>query len=82
MRGSVQGVFFRESCRRQAEAAGVAGWVRNRADGAVEAVFEGRTDAVDAVVAWCGAGPRYGHVESVEVSNEDPVGSSGFEIRG
>ena len=48
--GRVQGVLFRESTRKEAEAAGVAGWVTNRPDGAVEAVLEGDADAVDALV--------------------------------
>lgn len=82
MRGLVQGVFFRETCRRLAEENGVAGWVRNRGDGAVEAVFEGPEGAVDGMVGWCRAGPRHAHVDSVEVGEEEPVGSSGFEVRG
>lgn len=63
--GIVQGVFFRESTRRQAEARGVTGWVRNRGDGSVEAVFEGEAADVDAVVAWCGRGPLGAEVEDV-----------------
>ena len=55
--GLVQGVFFRESIRRVAEAAGVNGWVRNLIDGMVEAVLEGRTDAVHQVSAFCRVGP-------------------------
>jgi acylphosphatase len=63
--GLVQGVFFRESTRRRAEARGVTGWVRNRADGSVEAVFEGEGADVDAVVVWCERGPLGAEVESV-----------------
>lgn len=81
VRGMVQGVFFRDTCRREAAARLVAGWVRNRGDGAVEAVFEGEDVAVDAMLAWCRSGPRYAHVDSVEVTAEEPVGSFGFELR-
>ena len=81
VRGSVQGVFFRDSCRREAESRGVAGWVSNRADGAVEAVFEGEPDAVDALVAWCSRGPRGASVDSVDDAGEEPEGLSGFRIR-
>jgi acylphosphatase len=79
--GSVQGVFFRDSCRREARSRGVAGWVSNRRDGAVEAVFEGEPDAVSAMVAWCSRGPRGAYVDSVEETTEEPEGLSGFEIR-
>jgi acylphosphatase len=77
----VQGVFFRGTCRREAQLAGVSGWVRNRSDGAVEAVFEGADEAVEAMCRWCRSGPRYAHVEAVEIAEEEPVGSSGFEVR-
>lgn len=79
--GSVQGVFFRDTCRRKATERGVAGWVSNRSDGAVEAVFEGEPDAVRALVDWCRQGPRGAEVESVEETDEEPEGLSGFEIR-
>lgn len=78
--GRVQGVGYRESCRRQAERLGLAGWVRNRADGSVEAVFEGPPEAVDAAVAWCGKGPRWAAVRSVQVYDEDPEGQAGFRV--
>ena len=81
MRGNVQGVFFRDSCRREASSRGVAGWVTNRHDGAVEAVFEGKPDAVQAMVDWCSRGPRGADVDSVDESTEEPEGLSGFEIR-
>jgi acylphosphatase len=59
----------------------VAGWVTNRRDGAVEAVFEGAPDAVTAMVDWCSSGPRGADVESVDESTEEPEGLSGFQIR-
>jgi acylphosphatase len=79
--GYVQGVFFRDSCRREASSRGVAGWVANRSDGSVEAVFEGDPDAVAALVAWSRNGPRGADVSSVDESPEDPEGLSGFEVR-
>jgi acylphosphatase len=59
----------------------VAGWVTNRSDGAVEAVFEGEPGAVTAMVDWCSSGPRGADVESVDESTEEPEGLSGFQIR-
>ena len=79
--GSVQGVFFRDSTRRRAESRGVAGWVRNCSDGTVEALFEGDADAVDALVAFAGDGPRGAQVERVEVEDVRAEGLSGFEVR-
>jgi acylphosphatase len=81
VRGFVQGVGFRVSLSRTAQSRGVAGWVRNRADGTVEAVFEGSPNAVEAVVGWCKAGPRGAVVEDVEVTSEPGEGLRGFEIR-
>ena len=78
--GDVQGVGFRWSARREAEERGVAGWVRNRPDGRVEAVFEGIPDAVDAMVSWCRTGPRWATVSDVDVVDEAPEGASGFDI--
>jgi acylphosphatase len=79
--GRVQGVFFRDSCRREAAARGVTGWIANRPDGAVEAVFEGDPDAVSALVDFCREGPGSAQVASVEEASEEPEGLSGFEIR-
>ena len=79
--GEVQGVFFRQETRRRAQAAGVAGWVRNLADGRVEAVFEGPAEAVEGMVDWCGRGPEWAHVRQVEVEPEEPEGLDGFEVR-
>lgn len=79
--GHVQGVFFRDSVRREAGAAGVSGWVRNCPDGTLEAVFEGSASAVERLVAYVHDGPRGASVERVEVSEEEPEGLAGFEIR-
>jgi acylphosphatase len=79
--GHVQGVFFRDATRRLAERRGVAGWVANRRDGAVEAVFEGEADAVERLVAFSREGPRGAQVESVEVSEEEPEDLFGFVVR-
>jgi acylphosphatase len=79
--GDVQGVFFRDTARREAGSRGVAGWVTNRSDGSVEAVFEGEADAVEAMIAFCREGTSGAKVESVEVSEEDPEGLAGFEVR-
>jgi len=81
VRGYVQGVFFRDSVRRLAERYGVTGSVANRWDGAVEAVFEGSSEAVERLVEFCREGPRGAHVEEVEVAEEEPVGESGFSVR-
>lgn len=79
--GHVQGVFFRDTTRREAARRGVAGWVANRRDGAVEAVFEGPPDDVAAMVELCESGPRGADVERVEASDEEPEGLSGFDVR-
>jgi acylphosphatase len=79
--GRVQGVFFRDSLRQRAQSRRVAGWVTNRSDGAVEAVFEGDADAVESLVEYCREGPRAASVEDIEVFDEEPEGLSGFEIR-
>jgi len=78
--GRVQGVWFRESCRREAVAVGVAGWVRNASDGTVEAVLEGPPAAVERVVRWCRSGPSGARVDAVDVSVESPVGERGFRV--
>jgi acylphosphatase len=80
VRGRVQGVFFRDSARSEARSASVAGWVRNCADGSVEAVLEGDAEAVERVVAWMRKGPDRARVEGVEVSEEEPEGLEGFAV--
>jgi len=79
--GHVQGVFFRDSARREAARWGVAGWVCNRRDGAVEAVFEGSPEAVEALVSFCTRGPRGAVVRDVTTIAEVPEGLTGFEVR-
>jgi acylphosphatase len=81
VRGRVQGVFFRDTCRREARSRGVSGWAANRADGSVEVVFEGEADAVDQMLAWCRTGPEEASVASVEVEVEQPQQESGFRVR-
>ncbi|HWS47009.1 MAG TPA: acylphosphatase [Acidimicrobiia bacterium] len=79
--GRVQGVWFRDSCRERAHAEAVAGWVRNRADGAVEAEFEGASAAVERLVAWCRDGPPRARVDHVAVEALPPVGDHAFHVR-
>jgi acylphosphatase len=78
--GFVQGVGFRFSVERAALSRGVAGWVRNRPDGAVEAVFEGEREDVEALVEACRHGPRGAEVERVEVAEESPESLTGFRV--
>ena len=80
--GRVQGVGYREAMRTQAERLGVTGWVRNRADGSVEALLDGPPAAVQAIIEWARRGPRMASVERVDVSELTPAGPfSGFERR-
>lgn len=79
--GLVHGVGFREATRREAGRAGVAGWVRNRQDGTVEAVLEGPAAAVDRLVAFAHQGPRGAIVTRVDASEEPPEGLRGFAVR-
>ncbi len=79
--GRVQGVWFRDSCRTEARANGVAGWVRNRSDGAVEAEFEGPPAAVERMVGWCHEGPPRARVDHVDVTDVAIVGERGFRVR-
>ena len=78
--GDVQGVFFRDSTRSEAQSRGVAGWVRNSPDGSVEALFEGEPDAVEAMIEFARSGPRSADVRDVDVSDREPEGLSGFEV--
>jgi acylphosphatase len=79
--GDVQGVFFRDSMRREAARRGVAGWVRNCPDGTVQAHLEGEPDAVAAVVLWARGGPRHAAVEDLVVTTVGVAGFDAFAIR-
>lgn len=78
--GRVQGVFFRDSCRSQAQRLGVRGWVRNRSDGTVEVVAEGRRDDVDQLLNWCQQGPSRAQVTGIVVTDEVLAAERGFHI--
>jgi len=78
--GRVQGVFFRDSARERARAHHVSGWIRNRPDGTVEAVFEGEPDAVERLVRFCEIGPEGARVARVETFDEAPEGLDGFGL--
>ena len=78
--GRVQGVFFRDTLRRRAQAAGVSGWARNNPDGTLEALLEGEPEAVERLVAFCREGPRGASVDRVEVFEEEPESASGFRV--
>jgi len=79
--GRVQGVFFRDSTREEAERLHVTGWVRNTEQGTVEAVFEGEPDEVDALVWFMRSGPESADVVRVDVDEEEPEGLQRFEVR-
>ena len=78
--GRVQGVFFRASCADLARDLGLAGWVRNRPDGDLEAVFQGPDEAVDRMLDWCRTGPPSARVDTVEVSDEAAFEGNGFRV--
>ena len=80
IRGRVQGVWFREATRLEAERLGVRGWVRNCADGSVEAVLEGEVGAVRELEAWCQHGPPAARVVEVIASHEPPTGEKRFRV--
>lgn len=80
IRGRVQGVWFRESTRREAARLAVAGWVRNCADGSVEAVLEGPAAAVRELEAWCREGPTGARVTDVKAAEEPPAGEQEFRV--
>lgn len=82
VRGRVQQVYFRQSTATRARSLGVAGWVRNREDGSVEAVFEGPAGAVADAITFVRTGPPRAEVTSVDVVWETPVGETGFSVRG
>jgi acylphosphatase len=79
--GLVQGVFFRARTQEQAARLGVAGWVANQPDGTVAGHFEGAPDDVDALLDWCRTGPERARVDDVRVTEAEPGGADGFEVR-
>jgi acylphosphatase len=79
--GHVQGVFFRSETRARASSLGLAGWVCNEPDGSVTAVFEGPSERVESMVAWCRRGPSGARVDDVEVTWEEPERLAGFRVR-
>jgi acylphosphatase len=81
VRGHVQGVFFRDSVRREAGRRGVAGIAANLPDGSVEVVLEGPGGQVKEVIDYCHRGPRGATVTGVEVRTLEPRGLRGFQIR-
>ena len=78
--GRVQGVYFRDSVRQEAERAGICGWVRNRSDGDVEGLLEGEDDAVAALLDFIRGGPGRADVEELAVADAEPEGSGEFRI--
>jgi acylphosphatase len=78
VRGRVQGVFFRAEAQARARSLDVAGWIRNEADGSVQAVLEGPRERVESMVDWCRRGPRGARVDDVDVTWEQPEGMTGF----
>ena len=80
--GRVQGVGFRAACQAEATSAGVRGWVKNKWDGSLEALFEGPEEAVDRLVRWCERGPRMADVENVELHEApEPAPPGPFRVR-
>ena len=78
--GRVQGVFYRAAARDEAARLGIAGWIRNRDDGAVEARVEGPAEAVEEFIAWSRQGSPGAQVDSVEISEVPPDGIAGFVV--
>jgi acylphosphatase len=76
--GRVQGVFYRVTCRREAEARGVAGSAQNLPDGSVEVILEGERAMVEEMISWCRKGPAHARVEDVQIFDEPPEGNPGF----
>jgi len=84
--GRVQGVFYRQSTRQEAQTLGLLGWVRNLADGSVEALVAGSEPAVKALIDWCQGGPPSAVVDNVEVKWLNPehlesFGLSEYEVK-
>ena len=76
--GRVQGVFFRDSARQEAQRLGISGSAKNLDDGRVEVIAEGDQEAVDRLIEWTRSGPSHADVSEVNVSDEEPHGAHGF----
>ena len=76
----MQGVGFRYDVRARARSLDLDGWVRNNADGTVEAAFEGEKSRVDLAVSWCRRGPSAARVDDIDVEWEEPQGAVGFSV--
>jgi acylphosphatase len=81
IRGRVQGVGFRYAVLSRARSLDLAGWVRNKYDGSVEAAFEGDDERVRSLVEWCRRGPSGADVQSVDVEWQEPTGETDFRVR-
>jgi len=81
MAGRVQGVFFRAWTEQEAKKLGLAGWVRNRRDGSVEALLSGPPEAVDEMIGRCRQGPEAARVDDIEITPSDDPAPASFEIR-
>jgi acylphosphatase len=81
VKGCVQGVFFRQSTVQQAQALGLSGWVRNRADGAVEGIASGTPEALEKLRAWLQQGPPAAKVTSLDWTAAEEAAPAGFELR-
>jgi acylphosphatase len=79
--GRVQGVFYRDSMRSEAQRLGIAGWVCNRSNGTVEAAVHGESAAVDAIVRWAQRGPQHARVERVDIAPDEDSYNS-FDVIG
>ena len=80
--GRVQGVFFRDSCRREAQKLGLSGFARNEPDGTVQIIAEGEEKNLQELILWCKEGPEHAKVEKVEAEWQEPTGEfNGFAIR-
>jgi len=80
--GRVQGVWFRANTKQKAEQLNVTGWVRNKKNGDVEAVFEGEEKHIKEMIEWCHNGPPLAKVEKVETKNQDPANNlDSFKIK-
>lgn len=81
IRGRVQGVGYRDALRQEASLRAIAGWVRNRSDGSVEALVQGSSESVAELIAWARRGPPAARVEGIEIhSAESEPAHAGFEV--